>query len=99
MVTWRVPIATELVGSKPFHPPSHHSTHAWLSPVTGRPTPASGVGCRYPETYRAGSPRARSRPTATCEMSWQTPLPVDHACMALVFTLVAPPRYSMFSPT
>ena len=35
----------------------------------------------------------------TCEMSWQTPLPLVQACIALVFTFVEPDRYSMCSPT
>src|SRR3954452_17155672 len=32
-------------------------------------------------------------------MSWQTPLAVVQACIALVFTLVAPDRYVMCSRT
>ena len=55
---------------RPSTPPRRGSR-----PPTVCPGSAVGSGCRYPETYRAGSPAARSSATVTCAMSWHTPGP------------------------
>jgi hypothetical protein len=56
-------------------------------------------GCRYPETYRDGIPMLRSAPTASCAMSWQTPLRASQASAAKVCTPVDPVTYSTASCT
>ena len=60
--------------------------------VTVSRSSADGRGCRYPLTYRAVIPAARSAPTVTCAMSWQTPARAAQLSAAVVFTLVTPGR-------
>src|SRR6478736_4322940 len=86
-----------LVGSKPTHSPSHHSTQACDSPDTAWPISAVALGTRYPDTYRAGMPTWRRQPTVRWAMSWHTPDRAAHASAARLSTCVDPVTYSTSS--
>ena len=49
--------------------------------------------CRYPDTYRAGTPIARSITSVTCAKSWHTPSRACHASVAVEWTPVVPGWY------
>src|SRR3569833_3832670 len=91
--TCRGPTGIAFVGSYAHHPPVQTSTQACDSPSTTSPSFPSGFVCRYPDTYRAGTPIARSITSVTCAKSWQPPSRACHASVAVEWTPVVPGWY------